>query len=198
MTSRLAVLVSGTGTNLQAIIDATVSEELAADVVVVVSNKPGAPALRRAADRGIPALALCPNDGETRHNYDARLADLVACYQPDWIVLAGWMRIVSRAFLARFPNRVINLHPALPGDLPGLHAIERAHAEAERGLRTSTGAMVHMVDEGVDTGPVVATVDVPVFAGEPLVEFEARMHAAEHRLLVAALTTLTDMETTDG
>ena len=188
MAQRLAVLASGSGTNLQAILDAIDGGQLAAEVVLVVSNKSDAPALERVPGR---ALALPPEAGETRPHYDARLARAVANAKPDWVVLAGWMRILTMSFLSEFPNRVINLHPALPGELAGTHAIERAFAEFEAGTRTVSGVMVHLVpDEGVDTGPVLGTTDVKILPDDTLATFEARIHAAEHELLVATLARL--------
>jgi formyltetrahydrofolate-dependent phosphoribosylglycinamide formyltransferase len=125
------------------------------------------------------------HDGEPRADYDARLADVVAGFAPDVVVLAGWMRILTNAFLGWFPDRVINLHPARPGELPGTHAIERAWQEALAGERARTGVMVHLVpDEGVDDGPVLAVEDVPILPEDTLETLEARIHAVEHRLLV--------------
>jgi phosphoribosylglycinamide formyltransferase-1 len=115
----------------------------------------------------------------------------VAEAAPDWVVLAGWMRILSMAFLGAFPNRVVNLHPALPGEFAGVRAIERAwQASVDDGLGR-TGVMVHLVpDEQVDAGPVLATVEVPIMAGESLEALTERVHAAEHALLVDALVAL--------
>ena len=139
----------------------------------------------------MPTAVLERPAGEARADYDARLAALVGEARPDWVVLAGWMRILTMSFLGQFPNRVVNLHPALPGELPGTHAIERAHAEAELGQRTRTGVMVHLVpDEGVDAGPVLATAEVPIHPGEPLDDLAARVHTTEHTLLVSTLATL--------
>lgn len=188
MTRRIAVLASGTGSNLQAVIDACATGMIAGQVVVVVSDRPGAQALVRAEGVGCPTMTLAAGRGETRHSYDTRLGDAVAASEPDIVLLAGWMRLLSSTFLDRFAGRVINLHPARPGELPGMHAIERAHNEARAGLRTRTGAMVHLVpDEGVDDGPVLATIDVPILAGDSLDDLEARVHAAEHRLIVDVL-----------
>ena len=186
---RLVVLVSGSGSNLQAIIDACADERLPADVVAVVSNKPDVFALQRADAAGVPAVHVGVHPGEDRGDYDARLADVVAGLDPDLVVLAGWMRILTMSFLGWFPNRVVNLHPALPGELPGTRAIERAWDEATAGERTATGVMVHLVpDEGVDDGPVLgtATIDIDVDAGFDA--FAALVHDTEHRLLVDTLT----------
>ena len=155
--ARLVVLISGHGSNLQALLDACASGELNAAVVAVISNRSEAFGLERARQTGIPALVLTKLKDQDRNTYDARLADLVLAYQPDWVVLAGWMRLLSMSFLSHFPNRVVNLHPALPGAFPGTEAIARAFEAYQRGEIQSTGVMTHLVpDEGVDAGPVLA------------------------------------------
>lgn len=189
--ARLVVLVSGDGTNLQAVLDACASGALPAEVVAVVSNKSDAHALQRAARAGVVSVHVGQHEGEARADYDARLADIVAGFAPDLVVLAGWMRILTTDFLGWFPDRVINLHPARPGELPGMHAIERAWHEALAGQRTRTGVMVHLVpDDGVDDGPVLATEDVPIRPDDTLERLEERIHATEHRLLVDSIRTL--------
>jgi phosphoribosylglycinamide formyltransferase 1 len=191
MVARVAVLASGAGSNLQAIIDAVAEQRLTAEIVAVVSNRPDSGALVRAERAGIPAIALSRRRQEPRGEYDRRLADIVAATGAELVVLAGWMRILTMAFLGRFPDAVINLHPARPGELPGVDAIERAFAEARAGTRTSTGVMVHRVpDEGIDDGPVLATIDVPILATDTLDTFTARVHTAEHALLVDVLVSL--------
>jgi phosphoribosylglycinamide formyltransferase 1 len=200
--ARLAVLASGTGTNLQAILDACACGALDATVVSVVSDRCGARALERAQDAQVPMVRHLapperPTDAATRKQWDADLADLVAESNPDFVVLAGFMRVLSTAFLDRFPRRVVNLHPALPGELPGIRAIERAFAEYEAGLRTRTGAMVHFVeDEGVDNGQVILVTHVPIVSGDDLASLTDRMHAAEHALLLNAIDSLISATTT--
>lgn len=186
--ARLVVLISGNGSNLQAIINAAVSGALPANVVAVFSNRSAAYGLVRAQQAGIPAIAFpAPKDLE-RGQYDAELAEKVAACQPDWVVLAGWMRILSQRFLERFPGRVINLHPALPGTFPGTHAIERAFEAYQKGEIDHTGVMVHLVpDEGVDCGPVLAQEVVPILPDDTLDSLEARIHDVEHRILVRTL-----------
>ena len=191
MVARLVVLASGAGTNLQAILDACNESRLPADVVAVVSDHADAGALARASGAGVPAVHIGPQQGEPRSDYDARLADVVAGFGPDFIVLAGWMRILTMNFLGWFPDRVVNLHPALPGELPGIHAIERAWHEAVAGERTRTGVMVHLVpSESVDDGPVLATADVPILPDDTLDSLTARVHHTEHELLVDTLSSL--------
>ncbi len=188
---RLVVLISGNGSNLQAILDACASGELNAQVVAVISNKRDAYGLERAQRANVPAVAKPKFKEQDRRVYDTELADLVASYQPDWVVLAGWMRVLSSAFLDRFPDRVVNLHPALPSTFPGTHAIDRAYAAYRAGEIDHTGVMVHLVpDEGVDVGPVLAQEIVPINPDDTLESLEARIHAVEHRLLVDTLKTL--------
>ena len=142
-------MVSGNGSNLQAILDACADGRIDADVVAVVSNRPDVFALQRADAAGVPAVHIGLHPDEERAEYDARLADLIAGFEPDLVVLAGWMRVLTMSFLGWFPRQVINLHPALPGEFPGTRAIERALDEALAGLRTSSGVMVHLVpDDG--------------------------------------------------
>jgi phosphoribosylglycinamide formyltransferase 1 len=192
VTGRIVVLASGSGSNLQAIMDACASGSLDATVAAVVSDQPHAYALVRAASAGVPAVVIERHSGEVRAHYDARLRDAAAAHQPDLVVLAGFMRLLTHHFLDAFPSQVINLHPALPGEFPGLHAIERAFEEWKVGARTETGVMVHLVpDEGVDDGPVLAHQTVAFQPGETLDTFATRLHAVEHRLLVDTLITLT-------
>jgi phosphoribosylglycinamide formyltransferase 1 len=192
--ARLAVLASGSGTNLQAVLDACARRALAAQVVGVYSDRADAGALDRARAAHVATVRHVPRlPGAPRPDYDRTLADAVTEVDPDWIVLAGFMRILGSAFLDRFPGRVVNLHPALPGELPGMHAIERAHEEARLGVRTRSGVMIHLVpDEGVDDGPVLATAEVPVGPDDSLTDFVDRMHACEHALLVSTLARLVE------
>jgi len=191
MTARLVVLASGNGTNLQAIIDACESKQIDAQVVGVVSDKHEAFALNRAQCHKVLTAVVAAKPHETRPQYDARLTQIVDMWQPHIIVLAGFMRVLSNSFLSQFPNQVINIHPALPGELPGTHAIERAFTEFTQGTRRETGVMVHFVpDEGVDNGPVIAQQTVPIHAADTLVTLEARMHATEHALVIDALQQL--------
>jgi len=196
MTSRkrLVVLISGNGTNLQAVLDACADGSLPAQVAAVVSNNADAYGLERARRAGVPALVLVKRKAQDRRAYDAALADRVGPYQPDYVVLAGWMRILSSAFIARFPDRIINLHPALPGMFPGTDAIARALDAYRRGEVRETGVMVHRVpDEGVESGPVLAQAVVPIMPDDTPETLAARVHATEHRLLVAALSELVKM-----
>jgi formyltetrahydrofolate-dependent phosphoribosylglycinamide formyltransferase len=188
---RIVVLASGSGSNLQAIIDACACGAVRGAVVGVVSDREGAFALARAAAAGIATTHLARRDDETRAAYDTRLADIVEAADADIVVLAGWMRILTMSFLGRFPGRVVNLHPALPGELPGTNAVARAYEQARRGERTATGVMVHLVpDEGVDNGPVLGIATVPIHPDDALDTLTERVHDAEHRLLVDVLANL--------
>ena len=185
---RLVVLISGSGSNLQAILNACDSGELNAEVVSVISNKADAYGLVRARHAGVEAVYFPKLENESRVEYDTRLAAYVSSFQSDYIILAGWMRILSSVFLSCFPYRVINLHPALPGMFPGMHAIERAYEAYQRGDIKHTGVMVHLVpDEGVDNGPVLGLQEICFTPGEPLERFEAKVHDVEHKLLVDTL-----------
>jgi formyltetrahydrofolate-dependent phosphoribosylglycinamide formyltransferase len=181
-------LISGSGSNLQAVLDACASGELPARVTAVFSNKADAYGLERARAAGVPAVCLPKPKEMEREDYDRELAVRVRAYEPDWVILAGWMRVLTSAFLDRFPGRVINLHPALPGEFPGTHAIQRAFEANRRGEIHQTGVMVHLVpDEGVDVGPVLAVEEVEIEPEDTLESLEAKIHAVEHRLLVETI-----------
>lgn len=191
--ARLVVMVSGNGSNLQAILDACANDSLKARVQAVFSNQETAFGLERARSAGVPAVCLPKQKDQDRRTYDAYLAQQVASYQPDLVVLAGWMRVLTSEFLSCFPNRVINLHPALPGTFPGTHAIERAYQAYQDGQITETGVMVHLVpDEGVDSGPVLAAESLSINPQDTLESLEARVHDVEHRLLVEVIGKLLD------
>jgi phosphoribosylglycinamide formyltransferase-1 len=180
------VLASGNGSNLQAIIDA---ESLAStNIVAVVSDKPEAFALERARRADLPAIALPCAKGTPRAEYDAALADSVEAFRPDYIFLLGWMRILTNAFLSRFPGKVVNLHPALPGTFAGTRAIERAFEAYQAGNIVRTGVMTHYVpDEGIDCGPVIKVTVVPIQYDDTLESLESRIHEAEHALVLETL-----------
>ena len=176
---KLAVLVSGAGTNLQALLDAQARGELApAEVAVVVSNKRDAPALVRAAAAGVPA-EIVEHAGLPRAEFEARLLDALARHAVEAIVLAGFMRVLTAEFVARFPLRIINTHPSLLPAFPGADAAAQAIAH---GVKLS-GVTVHFVDASVDGGPIIAQVAVPVADGDDAASLHARIQREEHRLL---------------
>lgn len=195
MATKIAVLISGHGNNLQAVIDAIRGKYLDAEIVLVVSNSKNAYGLERARKAGIPthfhSLKSYLDAGRTRIDHDRDLADLLVEHQPDFVLLAGWMHILSQPFLDRFPYRVINLHPALPGKFPGAHAVEDAFAAFQRGEIKQTGVMVHLVpDERVDAGPVLGSEEVHIYPSDTLEMLENRIHQTEHRLLIQTLNQL--------
>ena len=188
---RFVVLASGKGGNFQALVDACAEGSVNGRVVALVSDSSDAYALERAARAGIPAVHLPRFKGVARRDYDAALAETVAAFRPGYVLLLGWMRLLTDVFLSRFPLMVLNIHPALPGAFPGIHAIERAFGAWREGRIGRTGVMLHFVpDEGVDDGPVIATAEVAIGAGDDLAALETKVHAAEHRLLTETLARL--------
>ena len=179
MTIALGVLVSGTGSNLQAILDAVAAGRLDARVTVVVSNVAGAKGLERAAAAGVPTCVVSHKDYPNREAFDAALVDTLRAHGVEWIVLAGFMRVVTPVFLDAFPHRVVNIHPALLPAFPGTHGPRQALAY---GVRVA-GCTVHFVDAGTDTGPIVAQAAVPVFADDDEASLASRILAEEHKLL---------------
>jgi phosphoribosylglycinamide formyltransferase-1 len=180
---RIGVLVSGAGTNLQAILDRVHGRE-GVEVVAVATDQPGAPALERAARAGVPTGEFPLTDGRARR--DGAIADFLEAHEVDLVVLAGYMALLEPSFLARFPGRVINVHPALLPAFPGLRAIEQA---LDYGVKVF-GVTVHFVDEGVDTGPVIAqrAVELPD-AVDPAAVREA-LRPLEHDLVCEAVALL--------
>lgn len=174
----VGVLVSGGGTNLAALIDACAAPDFPARISVVLSNRPGAFALERARRAGIPALTLSHQDFADRVAYDAALLGILRAHGVRWVCLAGFLRLVTRTLLNAFPGRVLNIHPALLPAFPGLHAQAQALAA---GVRIS-GATVHLVDEGTDSGPIVAQGAVPVLPDDTEQTLSARILSVEHQL----------------
>jgi phosphoribosylglycinamide formyltransferase-1 len=181
--ARLVVLASGGGSTLQALLDAGQDEAYGARVVAVGSDRPQCRALQRARDAGVPAVPVALEDSPDRAGWNLDLADAVAAHEPDLVVLAGFMRILAPGFLGRFPQRVVNTHPALLPSFPGAHAVADALAY---GVKVS-GVTVHLVDEGVDTGPVVAQAAVPVLDGDDEAALQARIQEVERPLYVEAV-----------
>jgi phosphoribosylglycinamide formyltransferase 1 len=180
MNARLVVLVSGAGTNLQALIDAGDDPAYGAAIVAVGSDRDGIVALDRAKDANIPTFTLKVGNFTTREAWDDALAATCAEYRPDLIVCAGFMKLVGKAFLARFAGRCLNTHPALLPSFPGMHGVRDALAY---GVRV-TGCTVFLVDEGVDAGPVLAQAAVPVHDDDDEATLHERIKVAERALLV--------------
>lgn len=180
-------MASGNGSNAQILMDSAATSDPRYEVVAIVSDHADAYVLQRAGAAGVRTETLERQPGEPRERYDRRLERVVAPYEPDLIVLAGWMRILTGGFCSRF--KIINLHPALPGMFPGATAIDDAFTAFSAGDITETGVMVHWVpDAGVDTGPVIRTEVVPIVADDTLDSLTDRVHAVEHRLLPLAVS----------
>jgi phosphoribosylglycinamide formyltransferase-1 len=179
---RIVVLVSGSGTNLQAILDSLHGRE-GVEVVGVGSDKPGARALERAVAAGVDTAAFPADAYADRTGRDAAMADWVEARRADLVVLAGYMQLLTEPFVARFRGRVVNVHPALLPDFPGLDAIGQALAAGVQ----ETGVTVHFVDEGVDTGPTILQRRVPVPVGRERGVLEAAIHTVEHQLYPEAI-----------
>ncbi|PID38234.1 MAG: phosphoribosylglycinamide formyltransferase [Proteobacteria bacterium] len=183
---RFGVLVSGGGSNLQAILDARASGELDATCAVVISNKRKAGALARAERAGVPAAVIPHRRFDSREAFEDALIDELGRHQVDWVVLAGFMRVLTPHFLAAFPARVVNIHPALLPAFPGIDAQRQAF---EYGVKVA-GCTVHLVDAGTDTGPILAQRTVPVLEDDDVERLRRRILAAEHALYPQVLQRL--------
>jgi phosphoribosylglycinamide formyltransferase-1 len=179
----LGVLASGSGTNLQAILDAIAAGNLDARIAVVVSNVQGAGALDRARAAGVETVVVDHTRHADRRSFDAAVVDVLRARRVEWVVLAGFMRLLTEVLLDAFPMHVINIHPALLPSFPGVHAQRQALAY---GVRV-TGCTVHLVDRGTDTGPIVAQAAVPVRDDDDEEALRLRILAREHELLPRVL-----------
>lgn len=184
MTARLVVLASGTGSTLQAILDAAGQPEFPAEVVAAGTDRPGCPAIRRAAAAGVRTFELALADYPDRTSWDAALADTIAEHRPDLVVLAGFMRVLSAATVERFA--MVNTHPSLLPAFPGGHAIEDA---LKHGVKVS-GVTVHRVDAGLDSGPILAQAAVEVRDGDTPDSLRERIQAVEKPLYVETIRQL--------
>ena len=191
---KIAVLASGRGSNLQALIDARRDGQLPIEVVLVAGDKAQALALRRAETAGIPTLALDPRGYASRAAYDADLFARIAASGAELVVLAGFMRILTARFLDAFPARVINIHPSLLPAFPGVDAQKQALDKRVR----ITGCTVHLVDAGTDTGPILAQARIAVLPGDTPETLADRLLAHEHRLLVATIAAIAARRITLG
>jgi phosphoribosylglycinamide formyltransferase-1 len=180
---RIAVLISGRGSNLQAIIDATADHRLDAEIAIVISNRAEAPGLLRAREASIEALCVPPRNYPDRDAYDRALVDLLRDRGVVLVCLAGFMRLVGKKLLDAYPNRILNIHPSLLPSFPGLDAQRQA---LEHGVRIS-GATVHLVDAELDAGPIVAQAAVPVLDDDTVESLSARILVEEHRLYPEAI-----------
>jgi len=187
MPLQLAILGSGRGSNAKAILEAIQRGELDAHVVCLISNMADAPVLKIAADFGIPAIPV-PHVGLTREAHEAKLLEALKPYKIDYLVLAGYMRLMTPKFLKAFENRVINIHPSLLPAFTGTHGYEDAY---HYGVKVS-GVTVHFVDEGLDTGPIIVQEAFPRMENDTLESFKARGLALEHALYPEALQLLAE------
>lgn len=186
MSLRLAVLLSGRGSNYAAIDASVTAGEVDAEIVGVISNRRDAPGLQYAGERGQPSWSFDHRDYTTREEHEARITEVLESIRPDYICLAGYMRRLSASFVARWSMRMLNIHPSLLPAFPGTDAQRQA---LEYGVRY-TGCTVHFVDEGVDTGPILVQRVVPVLAGDDVPTLSARLLREEHKAYPEALQLL--------
>ncbi len=196
MSFQLAILISGRGSNMQAIHRAIEEGKLSAKIAVVISNQAEAAGLQYAKNHGLATKILQTKPKESRQDYDQRLQSLIQKYSVDLIVLAGFMRLLSPEFIQAFPQKIINIHPSLLPAFPGLHVHERA---IEAGVKYS-GCTVHFVDEGCDTGPIIDQRVVPVLTEDSPETLAARILKEEHQLYAACIQKIANsqLEFKDG
>lgn len=188
MNRRLAVLISGRGSNLQSIIDAIARRELDATIACVIANRPDAAGLRRAQDAGLETRTLSPREYGNRDAYDAAIVELLRAHDVGLVCLAGFMRLVGPRILAAFPDAVLNIHPSLLPSFPGLDAQRQA---LEHGVRVS-GATVHLVTSELDGGPIILQSAVPVLDDDTVETLSARILVEEHRIYPPAIGNVLD------
>ena len=189
---RIVVLISGNGSNLQAVLDAIQSGNLVdVSVVAVISDRKHAYGLQRAKENNIPAIYFpFRKNIEDRNSYDERLATEIEKYCPHFIFCLGFLHVFSQFFVIRFNRKLINLHPALPNTFTGLNCIEKQYEAMVNEEITEAGVMCHYVDSGVDTGEVIATKKISVYKNISLKDFEEAIHEAEHHLVVEVIKTI--------
>ena len=180
----LAILLSGNGTNLQAIIDSIDSGQLKADIKIVISNNKDAFGLERAKKNSIKNLCIDHKDFADRESFDERLLEEVKQEEIDFIVLAGFMRILGSNFIRNFPNKIINIHPSLLPKYPGLNT----HKKVLENKDKEHGVTVHLVDEGLDSGPIIGSMKLKVIDGEKETDLERRIHKIEHYIYLKILS----------
>lgn len=187
---RIAVLASGNGSNFEAIAQAFEKQTIAGELVLVFSDKKTAYVLERAEKHQIPAFTFSPKDFLSKKEYEEALLDLLVDHQVDYLVLAGYMRLIGEGLLEAFPKRIINIHPSLLPAFPGLHGIEDAF---DYGVKV-TGVTIHYIDAGVDTGPIIAQECVPISATDTLESLTEKIHQTEHRLYPEVLAEIIHAE----
>lgn len=180
---QLGILASGNGSNFEAIVEAIEAGSLVAGIPVLICNNPGAKVLERAERRGIPTVVLDHRQIKPREALDQAIVKTLQSHQVDWVVMVGWMRLVTPVLIDAFPGRILNIHPSLLPSFPGLQAIEQALAHGVK----ITGCTVHIVTPEMDSGPIVAQAAVPVYPDDTPETLHARIQVQEHRLIVEAI-----------
>lgn len=191
----IAVFASGSGSNFEQLVHSSKEKEWPLPISVLICDKPQAKVLERAARLGIPAVLIQPKQFPDKKSYEEAILQVLLSYQVEWIFLAGYLRIIGPTILHAYTNKIVNIHPSLLPAFPGLHAIEQAY---EYRVRIS-GVTVHLVDEGLDTGPILAQVPVPLYETDTLENFAQRIHQAEHQIYpevaIQLLTQSTQIQT---
>ena len=187
---RIAVLLSGRGSNFEALLKACADEDYPAEIVAVASDKPEAFGLKTAADAGIATACFKRADYASKAEHEAALLNFLASIEPDYVCLAGYMRLLSAHFVGSFENRILNIHPSLLPKFPGLDTHQRAIYAGE----SEHGCTVHLVDAGMDTGPILAQAKVPVLPNDTADDLAARILVEEHKLYAATLKNLIEAE----
>lgn len=193
MTRRLAVFASGNGTNFQAICDAAACGNVPADIVLLVCDQPGAGVIARAEKAGVETLVVNRKSFPSKQAFEASIVEACRSSRAEWIILAGYMRLLGKTMLEAYPHKIVNIHPALLPSFTGLDAIGQAF---RKGVKI-TGITVHYVDEGMDSGPIIAQKAVPVEPGDTLETLEARIHACEHVLYPQTIAQLLAADVVD-
>jgi len=183
---KLGVLASGSGSNFQAIAEAIAQQELNAEVPVLIYNNPDAKVKSRAEKFGVPAILLNHRDYPSRESLDAEIVKTFQEYNVEYVIMAGWMRIVTSVLLDAFPDQVINIHPSLLPSFPGIKAVEQALAAGVK----ITGCTVHIAHLEVDSGPILMQAAVPILANDTAASLHARIQVQEHKTLVGAIALL--------
>jgi phosphoribosylglycinamide formyltransferase-1 len=184
---RLAIFVSGNGTNMQNLLERIQRGELRAEAALVVSDNPQAPALERAKKFGVECVVVDRKQYDSKEAFESEIRRHVERKKIDYLILAGFMRILSPSFVKVYPNRILNIHPSFLPDFPGAQAIREAFENREKLSRTGTGVTVHFVTEAVDAGPPILQERVPIKEGDTLESLEERIHHVEYRLYPAAI-----------
>lgn len=183
MKKRIAVFASGFGSNLQALIDYSRSNELSGEIVLVFSNKKDAYALKRAKKSKIKAVFMDPSKYESREQYDSKIIELLVKERIDLVVLAGYMYLLGKEFVRKFKNKILNIHPALLPSFKGVHGIQDAYSYGVK----ITGVTVHFVDESLDSGPIILQAPCYIYSNESVAKLEEKIHQVEHKIYPKAV-----------